>query len=61
MYSTHNSYMIVLKFVVFQKNFIKFHENPSSRSGIVPCGRKEGQTDEHDEANNGFAQFFESS
>ena len=46
---------------------IKFHENPSSRSRIVPCGRAGGrtdrqtdrQTDRHDEANNRFSQFCE--
>ena len=32
---------------------IKFHENPSSGSGAVPCGR----TDRHDEAN--LAHFFQ--
>ena len=32
---------------------IKFHENPSSVSRIVPCGR----TDGHDEANNDFSKF----
>jgi len=30
---------------------IKFHENPSSGSPVVPCG----QTDTHDEANNLFS------
>jgi hypothetical protein len=34
---------------------IKFHENPSSESRVVPCG----QTDRHDEANSRFSQFFE--
>jgi hypothetical protein len=24
---------------------IKFHENPSSGSRVVPCGRKDGRTD----------------
>jgi len=24
---------------------VKFHENPFSRSGVVPCGRKEGKMD----------------
>jgi len=38
---------------------IKFHENPSSGSPGVPCGRKEGRTDRHDEANSGFSQFCE--
>ena len=32
---------------------IKFHENPSSGSGVFPCGR----TDRHDEANRRFSQF----
>jgi hypothetical protein len=35
---------------------IKFHENPSSGSRVVPCG----QTDRHDEANSRFSQFCES-
>jgi len=35
---------------------IKFHENPSSRSRLVPCG----PTDRHDEANSRSSQFFES-
>jgi len=33
----------------------KFHENPSSGSRVVPCGR----TDRHDEANSRFSQFGE--
>jgi hypothetical protein len=35
---------------------IKFHQNPSSVSRVVPCGR----TDGHNEANSSFLQFFES-
>jgi len=36
---------------IFEKNSnIKFHENPSSGSRVVPCG----QTDRHDEANSRF-------
>jgi hypothetical protein len=34
---------------------IKFHQNPSSGSRVVPCGL----TDGHDEANSGFSQFCE--
>jgi len=34
---------------------IKFQENPSSGSRVVPIG----QTDEHDEANSRFSQFCE--
>jgi len=32
---------------------IKFHENPSSGSRVVPCGR----ADRHGVANNRFSQF----
>jgi hypothetical protein len=32
---------------------IKFHENPSSGSPVVPCG----QTERHDEANGRFSHF----
>ena len=36
--------------LIFSKNFrkiqnINFHENPSSGSRVVPCGRKDGQAD----------------
>jgi len=33
----------------FQKKYsnIKFHENPSSGSRVMPCGRVDGQTDRH--------------
>jgi len=41
---------------IFEKSpNIKFHENPSSGSRVVPCGR----TDRHDEANSRFPQFYE--
>ena len=31
---------------IFEKySYIKFHENPSSESLDVPCGRTDGQTD----------------
>ena len=41
----------------FRKKFsnIRFHENPSSGSRIIPCG----QTDRHDETNNRFPQLCE--
>ena len=35
---------------VFSKN-IKFRGNPFSGSRAVPCGRTDGQSDRHDEAN----------
>jgi hypothetical protein len=46
---------------------IKFHENPSSGSRVVPCGRTDtltgGYTDRltgrEDEANSRFSQFCE--
>jgi len=41
----------------FRKKYsdIKFDENPSSGSRVVPCGRADG----HDEANSTFSQFYE--
>jgi len=40
---------------IFEKySDIKFHENPSSGSRVVPCG----QTD-YDEANSRYSQFCE--
>jgi len=42
---------------------IKFHENPSFWSRVVPCGQKDGRTDgrtdKHDEANSRFSLFCE--
>jgi hypothetical protein len=40
---------------IFDKTQIKFHENPSNWSLVVPCWR----TDRHDEANSRFSQFCE--
>jgi len=37
------------------RNIVKFHENPSSGSRVVPYRR----TDRHDEANSRFSQFYE--
>jgi len=39
---------------IFEK-YIKFHENPSSGSRVVP----RGQTNRHGEANNRFSEFCE--
>jgi hypothetical protein len=45
---------------IFEKySDIKYHGNPSSRSRVVPCGRKDGQTDGYDEANSRCSQFCE--
>jgi len=43
----------IFRHVFEEHSNIKFRENPSSVSRVVPCGR----TDRHDEANNGFSQF----
>jgi hypothetical protein len=50
-----------LLWTIFRKNNprTKFHENPSSESQVVPCGRTDIPTEKHDEANNRFWQFFE--
>jgi hypothetical protein len=43
---------------IFEKySDIKFRENPSSGSLVVPCGQAKGQTDRHDKANSRFSQF----
>ena len=56
---TRYSFHILLKLKFSRQNFenpyIRFHENPSSRSQVVPCGR----TDRHDEANNHISLFLE--
>ena len=66
MYSTCYSCWILINLEfpqhIFEKNSnIKFHQNPSSRSQVVPCGRTDRQTDlmehGHDEANSPFSQF----
>jgi len=36
----------------------KFSKNPSSGSRVDPCGRTDGRTDRHDEANSSFSQFL---
>jgi hypothetical protein len=52
------SILIKLQFPrqIFEKySNIRFHENPSSGSRVVPCGR----TDRHDKANSRFSQICE--
>jgi len=39
---------------------MKFHENLSSESRAVLCGRAEGHTEKNEEAHTGFSQFCES-
>ena len=60
MYSTRfsNQILMELRFSrqIFEKSSnIKFHQNPSRGSQVVPCGR----TDRHDEGNSRFSQFCE--
>jgi hypothetical protein len=45
--------------IIEEYSNIKFLENPSSGSRVVPCGRRDGQKDRHDEANSRFSQFCE--
>ena len=43
---------------IFEKySNIKFHENPTSGSRVVPQGQLDRRTDKHDEANSRFSQF----
>jgi hypothetical protein len=45
---------------IFEKSSnIKFHENPSSGSRVVPCGQTDGRTDRRDEGNSRFSQLCE--
>jgi len=58
MNSVHYSCQILTKFefsrqIFYRCSNIKFHENPSSGSRVVP----RGQTAGHDEANSRFSQF----
>jgi hypothetical protein len=51
---------LVLSGQIFEKySCIKFNENSPSGRWVVPCGRTEGQTDRHDEANSRLSQFCE--
>jgi len=44
---------------IFEKyTNIKFNENPSSGSRVVPCGRRDRETNRHEEANNSFSQIL---
>ena len=44
---------------IFEKSNIKFHENPSSGSRVVPCGRTAKRTDRLNEAHSRFSKFCE--
>ena len=44
---------IISQQILGQYSDVKLHENPSSRSQVVPCG----QQDRHDEANGRFSQL----
>jgi hypothetical protein len=59
MSNTRYSCQIVVKQEFSRQNFekysnIKFHENLFSGSRVYPCGRTDGRTDRHDEANSPF-------
>jgi len=50
MCSTHYSCRVLMKLEFFRRIFekcsnIKFNENPSSWSRVVPCGQTDGETD----------------
>ena len=49
--------------IFFRPKILKyqFHNNRPSRSRVVPCGRTDGQTCGHDEANSRFPEFSERS
>jgi hypothetical protein len=54
-----------MKLEIYQQIFrkkkysnVKFHENPSSESRVVLCGRTGGQTDTHDESNSALLNFM---
>jgi hypothetical protein len=58
MFSTRYSCLILIKLQftghIFEKySDIKFHENPSSGSRVIPCG-----TDRHEVTNSRFSQFL---
>jgi hypothetical protein len=59
----HVKYPILMKleFPQFFEKYsnIKFHENPSSGSLAIPCGRTDRWTGGHAEANSRFSQFCE--
>ena len=60
MYSARISCPILMTLEFYRQIFekpsnIKFHENLSSETRVVPCG----QTDRHDEADSNFPQFCE--
>jgi hypothetical protein len=62
MQSTRYACQVLTKLEFSQKIFekysnIKFHENPTSGSRIVLCGRTGTKTDINDEANNRISQF----
>jgi hypothetical protein len=63
--STHHSCQILRKprFWNILKTYsnIKFHENPASRSWVVPCRGTDRETDKHDKAHSYFRNFANAS
>jgi hypothetical protein len=52
----HVKYLLFLLDLNEKYSNVQFHENPSSVSRVVPCGR----SDRHDEADSRLLQFCES-
>ena len=64
MWSTRYSYRIVMKLEFSRQIFetpsnMKFHQNSSSRSGVVAGGRTDRRREGRDEVNSCFSQFCE--
>ena len=65
MWSTRYFCQILMKFEFYRQIFekysnIEFHENPSSGSWVVPCGRKERKTDRLADRHDGGIVTFHS-
>ena len=57
-YSCRNLIRLEFPRQTFEKcPYIKFYYNPSSGSRLVPCGRRDGRTYMHDEANSRYSNF----
>jgi hypothetical protein len=57
-------YQILIKLALSRQIFekcltIRFHQNLSSGSRVVLCGRTDGRTDRHGEVNSRFSQIYE--
>jgi len=62
MYGTRYSCQVLSKLEFSRQIFekqpnLKFHENTSSGSPVVPCGQTDKVRERHDKANSRFSQF----